>query len=161
MRPKYRLLLVASLLGCMPRAAAAQTATQVVRIQVNAISQIGLTGAPSPLVIDAASPGEAPASVTADGAAYAITTNEANQKITAAIDELLPAGISLEVRLAAPVGAASVGSVPLTTSPADLVTGISRTAASALPITYRLRASATAQLGPAVRTVTFTVVSGT
>ena len=160
MRSKYRLLLVGSALGCFAEIAIAQTATQVVRIQVNAISQIGVSGSPSPLVISTATAGEAPTSVTSDGATYAITTNEANQKITASIDQALPAGIALEVQLGAPAGAASAGSVPLNTAAADLVTGITRTAAAALPITYRLRATSSAPLGQAVRTVTFTIVSG-
>lgn len=160
MSQKYRLLLAVSALGCLGEIATAQTATQVVRIQVNAISQIGVSGAPAPLVINTASAGQAPTSVSGDGATYGITTNEANQKISASIDQPMPAGVTLEVQLAAPAGAASVGSVALTTSASDLVTGISRTAAAGLPITYRLRATPSAQLGPAARTVTFTVVSG-
>ena len=140
----------------------AQSATQVVRFQVNAINQIGVSGSPAPLVIDAATPGLAPASVTAGGTNYAITTNQSNQKITASLDQPLPAGVMLEVALGAPAGAASVGDVALGTAAADVVTGISATAAAALPITYRLSATATVRMpAPAVRMVTFTIVSGT
>ena len=139
----------------------AQTATQVVRFQVTAINQIGVTGAPAPMVLSSATAGSAPASVTASGGNYAITTNEANKKITASLDAALPAGIRLEVALAAPQGASSAGDVPLSTAGADLVTGISTVAAAALPITYRLSADATVHMPvPATRTVTFTIVSG-
>ena len=139
----------------------AQTATQVVQFQVTAVNQIGVAGAPAPLVITSATPGSAPASVTASGGSFAITTNEANKKITASLDEPLPTGVRLEISLAAPQGAASAGDVALGTAAADLVTGISTIAASALPITYRLSADATVHMpAPETRTVTFTIVSG-
>lgn len=139
----------------------AQTATQVVQFQVTAINQIGVTGAPAPLVITTATAGSDPTSVSANGGSYAVTTNEANKKITASLDEPLPAGVRLEISLAAPLGAASSGDVSLSTGAADLVTGISWLAASALPITYRLSADATVHMPvPATRTVTFTIVSG-
>jgi hypothetical protein len=141
--------------------ARAQSATQVIRFQVTAVNQIGVTGVPAPLVINTATAGSNPASVTANGGSYAVTTNEANKKITASLDEPLPAGVRLEIALAAPQGAASAGDVALGTAAADLVTGISTLAASALPITYRLSADATVHMpAPATRTVTFTIVSG-
>jgi hypothetical protein len=141
--------------------AEAQTATQVIQIQVVAINQIGVTGGPAPLVISTATAGSAPASVTAAGGSYAITTNEANKKIAASLDEPLPPGVRLEISLVAPQGAASAGDVSLSTDASDLVTGISALAASALPITYRLSADATVHMAvPATRTVTFTIVSG-
>ena len=139
----------------------AQTATQVVRFQVNAINQIGVTGSPAPMVINSATAGSAPTSVVAGGTSYAITTNETNKKITASLDQSLPAGVLLQVSLAAPTGAASLGDVSLTTSSTDVVTGISTTNATSLAITYRLSAIATVQMAtPAARTVTFTIVSG-
>ena len=142
--------------------AGAQTATQVVRFQVNAVSQIAVTGNPSPMVINSATAGSAPTAVTSAGTRYAVTTNETNQKITASIDQPLPSGVSLEVNLAPPTGAASAGNVSLSTASADVVTGISNTASTALPITYRLVATPSALMsGPASRTVTYTVVAGT
>ena len=154
------------LLGCAVLMAAAatdatgQTATQLVRIQVNAISQIGVSGTPGPLVISNATAGLAPTSVTASGGSYAVTTNEQNQKITASIDQSLPDGVTLEVALQPPAGASSAGSVPLGTAASDVVTGITAQAATALPIMYRLSAGPQAQVAPATRTVTFTIVSG-
>jgi hypothetical protein len=141
--------------------AMAQTATQVVRFQVNAINQLAVTGSPAPLVVNSATAGSEPQAVTNDGTSYGITTNESNQKITASIDQSMPAGVSLAVALAAPTGAFSTGSVELGTAAADVVTGISSVKATSLPITYRLSAAPAAGMSAAaVRTVTFTIVSG-
>src|SRR6266545_6919173 len=141
--------------------ARAQTATQVVRFQVNAINQVAVSGSPAPMVINSATPGSAPAPVIGGGTTYALTTNESNQKITASIDQPLPSGVTLEVTLSAPAGASSAGAVPLSTAGADVVTGISSASASALPITYRLSATPAVQMSaPESRTVTFTIVSG-
>lgn len=142
--------------------ASAQTASQIVRFQVNAVNQLAVSGNPSALVVNTASAGAAPTAATSSGTSYAITTNETNQKITASIDQAMPSGVSLELNLAAPSGAASAGNVPLNTAAADVVTGISNTAAASLPITYRLVATPAADVtGPSTRTVTLTIVAGT
>ena|SRR5688500_10325162 len=159
---RLRLVVLAGAMTLVPSEnARAQTATQVVRFEVNAINQIGVSGAPAPLVINSATAGAAPASVTAGGTSYAVTTNESNKKITASVNQALPAGVTLEVQLAAPSGASSADYVQLGTSSADVVTGISSTTASSLPITYRLSATPTVQMSAQARTVTFTIVSGT
>ena len=139
-----------------------QNATQVVTFQVTAINEVAVSGNPAPMVISTATAGSAPAAVSGTGTSYAITTNEPNKKITASIDQPLPAGVTLEVSLAAPDGAASLGHVALGTGGTDVVTGISAANASALPITYRLSATTTAAtMAPQARVVTFTIVSGT
>lgn len=139
----------------------AQTATQVVRFEVTAINQIGVSGAPAPLAISSATAGSSLTSVTSGGSSLAVTTNESNKKITAALDQPLPGGITLEVALTAPSGASSASFVPLSTSGADLVTGISATHAASLPLTYRLSATPQASIGVEMRTITYTIVSGT
>ena len=141
--------------------AEAQTATQVVRFEVTAINQIGVTGSPAPLAITSATAGSSLTSVTSTGSSLAVTTNESNKKITAALDQPMPSGVTLEVTLAAPSGAASANYVPLSTSGADLVTGISATNAVSLPLTYRLSATPQASIGTQTRTITYTIVSGT
>lgn len=160
---RERGLLVAAIAvtALAPGRASAQTASQTVHFQVNAVNQIAVSGNPTPLAITTATAGGALTSVTSTGTSYAITTNEANQKISASLDQALPAGVTLEVALAAPPGASSAGSVQLGTAGADVVTGISTTAAGALPITYRLNATPQVQLNATARTVTFTIVSGT
>lgn len=149
-------------LALLAGTASAQTATQVVHFQVNPVNQLGVSGSPPPMVINSATAGSAPTSVTATGTSYAVTTNEANKKITASIDQPMPSGVTLEVSLTPPSGAASAGDMALSTAGTDLVTGISSVAASALPITYRLSATPQVQMASqASRTVTFTIVSGT
>ena len=159
----HRFLTVAGAIATLVPAgdARAQTATQVVRFEVTAINQIGVSGSPAPLVISSATAGSAPASVTAGGTSYAITTNEPNKKITASVDQPLPSGVTLEVSLAPPSGASSASYVQLGTSGSDVVTGISSTTASSLPISYRLSATPAVQMSAQARTVTFTIVSGT
>lgn len=143
------------------RDAGGQSATQIVRFQVNAVNQIAISGNPSPMAITSATAGAGLTSVTATGTSYAVTTNESNQKITASINQDMPTGVTLEVSLEAPSGASSAGTVQLGTAGVDVVTGISSTASSALPIMYRLNATPQVQLAPTSRTVTFTIVAGT
>ena len=141
--------------------AAGQTATQVVHFRVDAVSQLAVSGNPAPLVVSAAVAGQGPTSASASTTTYAISTNESNQKIVASLDQAMPSGTDLEVTLAAPSGASSRGAISLATSGSDVVTGISTTASSALPITYRLNAGISASVVSATRTVTYTIVSGT
>ncbi len=139
--------------------ATAQQATQDVSFEVQAINQLAFTGSPS-LVISTATAGGAPTTATAN-ATYAITTNEADRKITAEVESDLPAGVSLSVSLAAPSGAASAGAVQLGTTAQDVVTGISTANASGLGVTYSLSATAAAGVVPAgSRTVTYTIIAG-
>lgn len=139
--------------------AAAQTATQSVSYEVQAINQVSVTGSPS-LVISTATAGSAPTSASASGS-YAITTNETGKKITAQIDSDMPTGVTLTVSLAAPGAAASAGAVVLSTTPVDAVTGISTVSQSGLSVGYGLSATVAAGVVPAgSRTVTYTITDG-
>jgi hypothetical protein len=74
----------------------------------------------------------------------------------------MPANITLSVHLAAPSGATSpAGQTTLTTTPVDLVTGITQTAASGLAVTYQLTATAAAAPTSGTRVVTYTLSGGT
>jgi hypothetical protein len=137
----------------------AQTATQDVSYEVQAINQLAFSGSPT-LTISTATAGSAPTSVNAS-ATYAITTNETNQKVTAQIDSDMPAGVGLSVTLAAPSGGTSAGAVSLSTTAQDVVTGISTVNASGLGVSYTLTATSAAGVVPAgSRTVTYTIVAG-
>jgi hypothetical protein len=141
--------------------AAAQTATQTVTYEVQAVNQISVSGNPSALVVSTASAGSAPTSATNSSTTWAITTNESNKKVTAAINTAMPSGVTLSASLAAPTGATSAGSVALTTTAADLVTGITKLNSSGLTITYTLSAtSAAGVVSSSTKTVTFTLVDG-
>lgn len=153
--------LLASAVLVVPCIADAQTATQVVTFQVTAIRQIAVVSAPTPMVITSAVAGSSSLSIAGDGGSYAVTTNEANQKITASLDAPMPSGVSLEVTLAPPSGAQTAGAVPLSAAAADVVTGITPVSQSGLPISYRLSTTPSVQLPATTRTVTFTIVTGT
>jgi hypothetical protein len=141
--------------------ASGQTATQTVTFAVNPIDQISFTGAPS-LTISTASTGGAPASVTDATSSWAITTNQTGAKVSASIASAMPTNITLSVHLAAPGGATSpAGQTILTTTPVDLVTGITQAAASGLAVTYQLTATAAAAPTSGTRVVTYTLSGGT
>lgn len=141
-------------------AAFAQTATQTVTFQVDAINQISVAGTPS-LRIQTAVAGNAPTTVATSGGTWAVTTNQNNAKITASIPTAMPTGLTLSADLGAPAGATSAGAKPLGTSSVDLVTGISKLNASGLSLNYQLDATAAAGVvTSATRVVTFTITGG-
>src|SRR5438552_7794581 len=123
--------------------AAAQTATQTVTFQVDAVNQVGVTGSPT-MAITAAVAGNAPTSVTSAGNTWAVTTNQSTAKITASIGSNMPAGVTLSCNLGAPAGASSAGLKSLSTAAVDVVTGITKLNASGLSLTYQLDATSAA-----------------
>lgn len=135
----------------------AQTST--VSYEVKAISEMTLSGSPTAaLVIDtkAELAGVSDATTT-----YDITTNGTAMKITGAIDALMPSDVTLKVALGAPPAATSAGATALTTTAADLVTGITELTATGLTVTYTLSALETAgAVAAGSRTVTYSVVQG-
>ena len=142
-------------------AAIAQTATQTVSFQVDAINQIAFSGSPS-LVINTATAGSNPTATNNSTATWAVTTNQTGAKITASIGSNMPAGLTLTVDLAAPAGATSAGAQSLSTTAVDLVTTITRLAQSSLGVTYTLTATAAAGVVSSTsRTVTYTITGGT
>ncbi len=142
------------------RGAMAQTSTQTVTFEVDPINQIAVTGTPS-LLINAASAGNAPTSVTATGSSWAVTTNQSGAKVTASIASAMPTGVTLSVQLGAPSGATSAGLKALGTTAVDVVTGITKLNASSLALTYQLDATAAAGVvSSSTRVVTYTVTGG-
>jgi hypothetical protein len=142
-------------------AMAGNSATQTVTYAVSAINEISVSGNPAALTVSIAPAGSAPNSVSDATTTYAITTNEAGQKITGAIDTDMPAGVTLTVNLTAPSGGTSAGATSLSSSAADLVTGITKFNESGKAITYSLSAtSAAGVVGSDTKTVTLTVVDG-
>lgn len=137
---------------------AATTATATVTYTISSISAISVSGNPGALVVNSAVAGSQPTSATDSTTTYSVTTNGTSQKITGSIDTTMPSGSSLSINLTAPSGATSSGSVALTTTAQNLVTGISNVAQANMPITYTLNAdvSAAAASGQ-TRTVTLTI----
>jgi hypothetical protein len=140
--------------------ASAQTATQTVTFQVSAINQIAVTGTPS-LVINAATAGSAPTSVTSSGNTWSVTTNQTGASITASIPTAMPAGLTLSANLTAPAGATSTGLTALGTTAVNVITGITKLNSAALALSYQLDATAAAGvIGSATRVVTYTITGG-
>lgn len=155
-----RSLTTLSMICVLGGTAAAQSATQTLSFQVDAINQIAFTGNPS-LVVNTAAAGSNPNSVTT-AVTWAVTTNQSNAKITGSLNAALPANVTLTVDLVAPTGATSAGAQPLGTTSVDLVTAITRVAEGALGVTYTLSATAAAGVvASTTRTVTYTITGGT
>ena len=156
------ILAVGGLLTCAAAAAAsAQTATQTVTFQVDAINQVGVTGSPS-LAVNTAVPGAAPTQVSSTGHTWAVTTNQTGAKITASIASNMPSGLTLQATLGAgATGATSAGAKTLSTVAQDMVTGLTKVNATGLPLSYTLDAtSAAGVITSSSRVVTFTITGG-
>lgn len=155
-----KLVAAAGALSLVASAAFAQTATQTVTFQVNAINQISVSGAPS-LTITTASAGSAPTSATDNVSTWSVTTNQSTAKITGSLSAAMPTGLTLSANLAAPSGATSAGLTALGASAVDLVTGITKLNASGLGLTYQLDATTAAGVvASSTRTVTYTITGG-
>jgi hypothetical protein len=144
-------------------AVAGDSATQVVTFSVQAVNEIAISGGAVTLTINSATAGSPPTDAVNSATSYAITTNQTNKKITAAVDSAMPTGVSLKVALAAPSGASSTGAISLGTLAADVVTGITGLNEAGKTITYTLSTTSAAgvQTTVATRNVTFTIADGT
>lgn len=134
---------------------AGNTATQTVRFQIQALSEIAVSGNPNILVVE--KDRLLKKEVVDRSTTYAITTNSVNQKITGKIDVPMPNGVTLTINLSPPNGTAGTGEVVLSDTATDLVTGIYRKAAANLPITYRLSAAPQADVQNSQRTIILTI----
>jgi hypothetical protein len=160
MMSRHRFVLAAALVAASAVPAFAQTATQTVTFQVDAINQISVTGSPS-LTITAAVAGGAPTTVTSTGHSWAVTTNQTGAKITASIPTAMPAGLTLSATLTAPAGATSAGLKALGVTAVDMVTTITKLNATGLALSYQLDATAAAGVvTAATRVVTYTITGG-
>lgn len=152
------LILAAMLLGV---AFAGNTATQSITFQVNAINELRVSGNPGTLVIQTGTAGSEPDTAVDSSTTYNLTTNDTNKKIVGQTNSDMPEYTSLKINLTAPTGAASEGDRVLSTSPTDLVTGISKKKGTALGITYKFSAQVEAGIvNSSQRTVTLTVLEG-
>jgi len=131
-------------------------ATQDVTISVSEIAIISVQGGLVNLTIDTATAGSDPAPATAD-VTYNVSTNGSNKKITAALDNDMPAGLTLTANMAAPAAASSSGALELSSSAVDLVTGISSLRANGLDLSYEASATLDVAVGDVDRTVTYTI----
>jgi hypothetical protein len=112
-------------------------------------------------VINTATAGSAPTSVTSAANTWSVTTNQSTALITASIPSAMPAGLTLSANLTAPAGATSTGLTALGTTAVNVVTGITKLNSAALGLTYQLDATAAAGVvTSATRVVTYTITGG-
>jgi hypothetical protein len=140
---------------------AGNTAQQTVTYEVQPINELSVSASTASVLVSSATAGSAPNVATDTTTTYAITTNEEGRKITGSLNSDMPIGVTLSVTLAAPTGATSAGKQSLSTTSADLVTGISTLNESGKGISYELAATAAAGVVPsATKTVTLTITAG-
>lgn len=150
----FILTLIAALL--QGNAFGAQTGTASVTFSFQAIDEISVTGAPT-LTINSAVAGQQPQPVVDTTSTYSVSTNGTNRRITASINTQMHAYTTLEIQLAAPGSGTSTGYKTLSTTAADVVTGISQVAAPNKMITYRFSATTSAGVLTSSCTVTLTL----
>lgn len=151
-------LALAGLLSTVAFAAGSTSAT--VNYEVAPINEISLSGTVS-LAINEAVAGENPKPASDDTTTYAITTNGTNKKITAQIEEAMPAGLTLSISLANPTGEGVSDNVELSMVAADVITGISNVSSSGRTVTYTLNATAEAAVtADQAANVTLTIADG-
>ena len=97
--------------------------------------------------------------VTDDTSYYSILTNENAKKIVAYVDDTLPHGSELTVKLYPPAGAYSLGHVALMPYPKDLVRNINQVEAEMLGVIYDFSCShETKEMRPQIKTITYLLV---
>lgn len=136
--------------------------TQTVNFEVKAINQFSITSTPVTLTITTATAGSDPTPVSDASSVWAVTTNQTNAKISASIPTDMPAGVTLNVQLAAPGTATSTAKDLASGAAQDLVTGLTKVKGNSLTVTYTLSATAAAGvIAPSSRVVTYTMTPGT
>jgi len=116
--------------------------SQTVTIEVKPIARLSVTGNPSPLIINDAVPGSDLLTVSDENTKYSLITNLDNMKIVASINDRMPAGTRLMVKLSSSK-AASTGLVDLSgaLNPVDVVTGLSKASDMNQSISYTFAAN--------------------
>jgi hypothetical protein len=120
---------------------------------------LSLSGDPFSLDVHTAVAGFAPQSVTETSTTYAVTVPSSGAALKARLNAPVPSGVQLRISVQAPSGAATVGELSLSTTDQTVVMNLPQGSHSALGITYRLVASASAGvIAPASREIVFTIV---
>lgn len=135
--------------------------TQSLTLEVKPISRLSVTGDPKSLVITDTFSGSNAISVSDENTRYSLTTNLDNMKIVASINDRMPTGTRLMIKLSSSK-AASTGLVDLSSalSPVDVVTGLSRTSEMNQSISYTFAANSDVNEIPTqTRVVTLTLTN--
>jgi hypothetical protein len=123
-------------------------------------AQLSVSGSPAQLTVATATAGFPLDAVTGSSTNYTVNPpGPGNHAITAHLDADMPAGVTLTVTLTAAGGASSDGAITLSTTPQNVVTGITKKINNG-SITYQLSATTAAGVVPLqTRQVTFTYIS--
>lgn len=135
-------------------AASAQVSqTQHVPLSVSAVDEFTVTGlSPLTITINTFNP------TSEFSTTYSITTNSSTtRRITAKLDQDLPAGVTLNVQFQSPGGSSVTAAKDLTATPQNVVTSISQLVAAAKTITYTVTVAPSVAPGIITRTVTYTL----
>jgi hypothetical protein len=135
---------------------AGNIAQQVITYRIDAVNEISINGGPNSLVIA----GDKDLQKSVRSVSWAITTNETNKRVVGSLDADMPSGLTLFAKLEAPAGSFSSGSVVLSTTPRDLLTGISRVAEDNLKMTYTLTAETDTSVVQLQRVLTLILTDG-
>jgi hypothetical protein len=143
------------LVCCAPALFGSGSDSHTVTVTVESINELAVSGGNITLTIDAATAGSEPDPVVDATTGLTWTTNELGKKITAATSVGSPS-FTLRVEAIGVSGGTSTGVVTLSTTPQDLVNGVSSTTGSC---TSRYSASATAAsgIGSDIHTITLTL----
>ncbi|HXG37715.1 MAG TPA: hypothetical protein VNL36_02985 [Bacteroidota bacterium] len=155
-------LLIVSALVLLSATAETQTgarAVQAVTMEVKPITKISVSGNPAALVVSDALAGTEVLSVRDENTRYSITTNIENMKIVASINQQMPPGTKLMVRLESRKGM-SVGVVDISNAlnPVDVIRSISKGSDANQRITYIFAADpSVGEIPQQTRTITLTL----
>ena len=136
-------------------------ATQSLTLEVKPITRICVAGSPSPFIINDAIPVADFTSISDENTKYSLVTNIDNMKIVASINDKMPAGTKLTIKLSSSK-ATSAGVVDLSDAltPVNVVTGISKGSDSDQSISYTFAANADVSELPATsRIITLTLTN--
>jgi len=162
MKAKLLTLLLASLL--LPILALAQVGSSVVQnltVEVKPITKIAVSGNPGALYITDAQAGSDALSVSDNNSKYSMVTNVENMKIVASINNEMPTGTKLMVRLESSKGLSN-GFVDVSNAraPVEVVTGLGKGSDLNQTITYTFAADASVgSINADTRVVTLTLTN--
>lgn len=149
---------------CLPLALLAQTSSSVVQtlvVEVKPITRIAVSGNPSSLFITDVIGNADVLTASDDNTKYSMVTNLENMKIVASINDPMPAGTKLMMKLASTRGL-SDGLVDVSNamSPVELVSALGKGSDLNQTITYTFAADVSVgQLAVDSRTITLTLTN--
>jgi hypothetical protein len=154
MKKIFSIAVLVSVFWAVNLATAEHAVRQTITVRVEAINEVSVNGESNTLVISSQK-GSAASSPT-----WAVTTNETNKRLVGSINADMPPGVALSIELEAPHKAFSEGPVVLSTTPQDLVTGISEVAEANLKAVYTVSTESNSRVEPWERVLTLTLTDG-